>query len=125
MHAMAPCTIGTTVDHAIRFHAMPNNAAITMGAMGRHCMNRAFKAVKHMQLSVHLDPKTLVVQIAADFTYVLSSVNKEICDHFGFAFVHRTHVFHHDTPAFVCSVERFAFLSLVIILKRSPLTCTG
>src|SRR5690349_24950110 len=86
MNSMLSCTIGTTVDDAIRLHTMPNNSTITMGAAGCQGVNGTFKTVKDMQFSVHLNTKTLVIRISADFTDVLLSGNKEIRKDLGFAF---------------------------------------
>src|SRR3954464_2903622 len=68
---LLPCVIRTmraAVDVPIRFHAVPDDAALAVLTHRRERMDRAFEAVEHVRLGPHEDGERLVVLVAADFT---------------------------------------------------------
>jgi hypothetical protein len=59
--------VGTAIEHAIRFDAMPDNLAIAMVALRSQRMNGALKAIKEMGFTIPDDFDGFVVIISANF----------------------------------------------------------
>lgn len=60
--------MGATIEGALGFHAVADDAAIAMAASGRQGVNGAFEAVEHVRIARVDNLETLVVVISTDFT---------------------------------------------------------
>jgi hypothetical protein len=62
--------VRTTIELAISdLHAVPDDHAPTVGALGCQCMDRALKTIEHVFLIADHDGKRLVIFISTDFTF--------------------------------------------------------
>jgi hypothetical protein len=61
-------TVSAAVKDTLRFHAMPDNPAVTMRAGWRQGMDRTFETVEDMRLTSDSHFKTFVVHIPTYFT---------------------------------------------------------
>jgi hypothetical protein len=61
------CTVDTTKNLSVRFHAMADDAAIAVRTNGCQRVNRTLEAVESVTLSSHNDFKRLIVFVLADF----------------------------------------------------------
>jgi hypothetical protein len=59
--------VGATKHLAPAFHAVTNDAAAAMAALGRHFLNCALKTIKDVRLAVLFDLECLVVFVPAVF----------------------------------------------------------
>jgi hypothetical protein len=64
-------TMCTAVKDAIRLHAMTDDPAAAVRAGWRQCMDRTFKAIEDMRLTVDEHFKTFVVYVTAYFTSLM------------------------------------------------------
>src|SRR5215213_8307740 len=61
-------TMGTTIENTIRFHAVTDDAAATMGTSGCQSVNRALETIEDMGCAADTDFKAFVIYVAAHFT---------------------------------------------------------
>src|ERR1044071_10385673 len=60
--------MSTTIKTLARLYPMTNDFAAAMRTLRRHCLDRTFKAIKHVRLACRDDFKCFVIFIAACFT---------------------------------------------------------
>jgi hypothetical protein len=66
--ALLTGTVRTTIEQAIDFNAMTDDAAATMVALGRQGLDGALKTVKGITLALRGDLKGFVVFVPTDMT---------------------------------------------------------
>ena len=68
LHALMPRAVSATVNFSLGLCALTDDAALAMGAFGRHRMYRAFEAIERHRPVTLCDSKGLVVIVTADVT---------------------------------------------------------
>jgi hypothetical protein len=70
LDAMLAGAVGAAVELAVPdLHAVPNDYAPAVSALGSECMDRALKAIEHVSFVTDHDGKRLVIIISTDFTF--------------------------------------------------------
>lgn len=68
MNPRLRCTVGTTENRVMRLHAMADDATATVGTLRCKNLDRTFKAIKHVGLTLFRHLKGLIVVIATIIT---------------------------------------------------------